>query len=104
MLLDAALPPSQAPLAGKDIRVQKLIPKLALRVILPAQFNEVGQLFVDGFQRDRRRGKQLSPVWAHLKWREFLFNNGKQAPDGGPVLLPGEVDRYAGLPVAGAHP
>src|SRR5580704_4651815 len=41
---------------------------------------------------------------AGLKWAEFLLNHWKKMTDRGPVRLPGKVDRYARLPVAGAHP
>ena len=45
------------------------------------------------------------PQWGRAPKRsEFFFDDGEELADGGPVLLPGEVDGDAGLLVAGAHP
>ena len=49
-------------------------------------------------------GEEFAPVGSRLKGRKFFFDDGEELADGGPVLLPGEVDGDAGLLVAGAHP
>jgi hypothetical protein len=54
-------------LAAEDIHVQKLIPKLSLRIIFLTQLNKVWQLFINRFQLRRLRGKQFSPVRARVE-------------------------------------
>lgn len=49
-------------------------------------------------------GEEFAPVGACLERGEFFFDDGEKLADGGPVLLPGEVDGDARLLVAGAHP
>ena len=91
-------------LADKNIRVQELVAKFALRIVFPAQVNKFWQLLVKGFELRRRRGEQLAPVRPGFEWSQFFFDHRQQLPDRWPVLFPGKVNGYAGLFVTGTQP
>src|SRR5580658_4073334 len=95
---------SLSALAREEIGVQKVVPKLPLRIVFRCELSEIGQLFIPRAELSRRQCEQLAPMWSRLKRREFLFDDGKQPPHRGPVLFPREVNRYAGPLVTGAHP
>jgi hypothetical protein len=61
----------QTPLTAEDVRAQEFIAEFTLGVVLLAQLNKVGQLFIRRFQLLRRHCKQLSPMRAGLKWSQF---------------------------------
>ena len=88
----------------EDVGVQEFIAELAARVVARTQLNELRQLFILGFQLRGWHGEELSPVRTGFEWREFLFNDRQQFPDGGPVLLPSEVNCDTRLFVARTHP
>jgi hypothetical protein len=60
-------------------------------IVLRCQLDETVQLFISRPELRRQQREQLAPARAGLKGREFLFDDGKQTPDRGPVLLPREV-------------
>lgn len=51
--LGTVAPQGRPVLSGEDVGVQKFIAELAVRVILFAQLNEVGQPLIHGFQFGR---------------------------------------------------
>ena len=55
-------------LTAEDIRAQEFVSEFALRVILLAELNEVGQLLVNRFQLRWGGGKQFSPMRPSLEW------------------------------------
>src|SRR6267154_4915155 len=93
-----------ATLAAKNVGVQKIVAELALGIVGSAEFDKLGQFFVDGFQFGRRNAKQLSPVRAGVEWPKFFLDYWEELADGGPILFPGEVNCGAGLQIAGTHP
>src|SRR4029077_16243847 len=60
----------------ENIGAQEFISEFALRVVLLAELNEVGQLRVDRFQLAWGRGKQFSPMWPGLEWSQFFLDYG----------------------------
>ena len=89
---------------GEDISAQELVAKLAVRIILSACFEKLGQPLVSGMNIRRRDRKQLPPVGAGMKWTQFSFDHRQQAFHCRPVLLPSKMNGYARLLVARTHP
>ena len=79
-------------LADKNIRVQELVAKFALRIVFPAQVNKFWQLLVKGFELRRRRGEQLAPVRPGFEWSQFFFDHRQQFAYSFPFLFPGKMD------------
>jgi hypothetical protein len=46
-----------ATLAAKNVGVQKIIAEFALGIVGPAEFDKLGQFFIDGFQFGGRNAK-----------------------------------------------
>jgi hypothetical protein len=78
-------------LMREKIGVQKVVAELSFWIVLRCQLDETAQLFISRPELRRQQREQLAPVRAGLNGREFLFDDGKQTPDRGPVLLPREV-------------
>ena len=90
--------------SAKDIAVEELVAKLALRIELPGEGYKVRQPLVPRSQLRGRQGEQLSPMWSRIEGSQLSFDLRKQLADGGPVLLPGEMDRDAILLAGCTHP
>src|ERR1051325_3330941 len=60
--------------SAKDIAVEELVAKLALRIELPGEGYKVRQPLVPRSQLRGRQGEQLSPMWSRIEGSQLSFD------------------------------